>query len=209
MNNPALIAGDTIRIVKVISKTYEWMDGAEFVLMSPPTNQCVQVPGQGWIYCEEWEKVEPINRYTMPDSTADMATELAQLRIDLATAQRDRDLMHEQRNKMQNDFDKIAKALAHESEERQWCDEYTEFVSDLNTRLTVFQFELPTVEYEVQLQRVRTVYEQVSVTVTLARGAETREIHSAAIEEAWNAYDWDAYDDEVSDDYDIVDVTEL
>jgi hypothetical protein len=199
MNNPELTTGDTIRIVKVVSKTYEWMEGAEFVLISPTTNQCVQVPGQGWIYCAEWEKVEPIHRYAMPDSTADMATELAQLRIDLATAIRDRDLMHKQRTMMQSDFDKINSALSQEAEDRDWCEDYARFVSNLNTRLSMFQFEMPTIEYEVTVQRTRTVYEQVTVIIEGNRGSSESDLHELACDEACNAYDWHEVDDDVSD----------
>jgi len=208
MHNPALVAGDTIRIVKVISKTYEWMEGAEFVLISPTTNQCVQVPGQGWIYCAEWEKVEPIHRYTMPDSTADMATELAQLRIDLATAIRDRDLMHKQRTMMQSDFDKINTALSDEAENRDWCEEYESFVSNLNTRLSAFQFDMPTIEYEVTVQRTRTVYEQVTVIIEGKRGSSEDDLHESAYEEAGNSYDWHEVDDDVSD-FEVMDMTEV
>jgi hypothetical protein len=208
MHNPELTTGDTIRIVKVISKTYEWMEGAEFVLISPTTNQCVQVPGQGWIYCEEWEKVEPINRYTMPPSPLDMATELTRLRVDLATAQRDRDLMHDQRNKMQNDFDKINTALSNEAEDRDWCDDYARFVSNLNTNLSLFQFDMPTIEYEVTVQRTRTVYEQVTVIIEGKRGSSEDDLHESAYEEAGNSYDWHEVDDDVSD-HEIVEMIEV
>lgn len=212
MENPAVNAGTKVRIIQSHYDNQMWLQGAEFVVEYDhrENSPYLLVPGIGSCYCE-WEIInpeEPANRYTMPPSQEVMATELAQLRIDLETALRDNRLLIEHRDALWNDFQKINDALLAEATDRGWCEDYEVFVKDLNESMTNFCLAMPEIEYEVTVQRTRFVYEQTTVTVSGHRGLSERDLRDAAFEEAWNVYDWDAYDDEVSDDYEIADMRE-
>lgn len=211
-NNPAVAIGDKVRIIKAEFAVNAWLEGAEFYAEqpSPQHGEYLYVPGQGYRSCE-WEIInpeEPTNRYTMPPSQEVMATELAQLRIDLETALRDNRLLLDQRNALWSDFQKINDALLAEATDRGWCEDYEVFVKDLNESMTNFCLAMPEIEYEVTVQRTRFVYEQTTVTVSGHRGLSERDLRDAAFEEAWNSYDWDQTDDDVSDDYEVVDMRE-
>lgn len=211
MLTPPAVEGQTVRLIKVHLDDYAWLEGAEFILQSNTANGIVYVPGQGFISCIEWEIVVPEphpDRYTMPDSTADMAAELAQLRIDLATATRDRDYLQVQNRTMWDDFAKINDALGEEASDRDWCEDYEVFVKAVNARMQTFSLDLPTIEYQVTVRRTRTVYDEVTVIVEGKRGISEYDLQDAAFEEAGMSYDWHEVDDDVSDDYEITDMQE-
>lgn len=212
MLTPPAVDGQTLRLIKVHLDDYAWLEGAEFVLESNTANGIVYVPGQGFISCIEWEIVPPEphpDRYTMPDSTADMAKELAELRIDLETAMRDNRNLLTQRNALWEDFQKINDALLQEAIDRGWCEDYEAFINNLNDRMTNFRLAAPVVQYQVTVRRSRTVYDEIAVIVEGTRGMDESDLEDSAFEMASMSYDWDEVDDDVNDDYEITDMHEV
>ena len=211
MKNPAVKAGQTVRIVETFHEGYAYLNGAEITIERDTENSLIHVPGKGYVTCNEWELVvpeEPINRYTMPDSTADMAAEIERLKRELEHEKAQHKLSLDLIVAMRRDFACVSDNLLNEATDRDWCEDYDNFVDATNAELKVFALAKPDVEYDVVVQRIRTVYEQATVTVRGRRNSTERDLRDAAFEEAWNAYDWDQVDDDVSDEYEIVDVNE-
>ena len=211
MKNPAVKAGQTIRILSAVYPNYSWIEGSEIEPGAVGEGAvCVYIPGVGYVDCQ-WEIVtpdEPANRYTMPDSVADMAAEIERLKRELEHEKAQHKLSLEMIAAMRHDFSRLDDGLLREANDRDWCDQYDTFVDDTNADLKVFVLSKPEVEYDVTIQRIRTVYEQTVVTVSGRRGISERDLEDSAFEAAQWSYDWDQTDDDVSDDYEIVDMCE-
>ena len=210
--NPAVAVGDKVRIVKSLHGDYAWLEGAEIRVEQAyrESDGWFYVPGLGYRECE-WEIVpveEPANRYTMPDSTADMAAEIERLTKLLTYEKEQHAATKTDRNDIIADFSLVSDLLLEEAQDRDWCDEYDTFVDSVNKRTKKMALQNCQVEYEVTVQRVRTVYDQVTVTVSGRRGMGEYDLQEAAFEEASMSYDWNEVDDDVSDDYEITDMRE-
>lgn len=211
MQNPAVAAGQTVRIVEAYQGAYQWLNGAEFVTERNSELTSIHVPGQGWITCNEWEIVvpeEPINRYTMPVSYEVLHEENERLKRELEHEKAQHLLTTQTNRTLWDDFAKINDALGQEASDRDWCEDYEVFVKGVNAKMQMFSLDLPEIEYEVTVQRTKFVYEQTTVTVSGRRGLSERDLEQAAFEEAWNSYDWDETDSDISDDYEVVDMCE-
>ena len=210
--NPAVAVGDKVRIVKSLHGDYAWLEGAEICAdrAYEEGNGWLYVPGIGYRECD-WEIVpveEPANRYTMPDSTADMAAEIERLTKALAYEKEQHAATKIDRAEIITDFQLVSDLLLEEAQERGWCEEYDTFVDNANKRIKHMSLQNCQIEFEVKVQRVRTVYEQTTVLVTGRRGDSEYDLAEAAQEAAWNCYDWDEYDDDVSDEYEILEISE-
>jgi len=211
-SNPAVAKGDMVRIVKVDHENVAWMEGAEIEADRNYEEHFsfFYIPGYGSISCKfEIVKVEdPANRYTAPMSYEVLREEKERIEKQVAHWRERCESLEKITNTLWADFQKINDALGEEASDRGWCAEYESFVKGLNSSMTHFTFDLPTIEFEVTVQRVRTVYEQVTVIVEASRGATERDLADSAFEEAGNSYDWDMSGDDVSDDYEVVDMRE-
>jgi hypothetical protein len=210
--NPAVAVGDKVRILISEYPNYGWIEGAEIEADRSylEGSSYFLVPGQGHISCT-WEIVTPEvhpNRYTMPDSTADMAADIERLKRELEHEKAQHELTLKSNRAMWDDFSKIDDALSAEASDRGWCEDYEKFVLSLNDSMNTFALALPTVDYEVTVQRTRFVYEQVTVTVSGPRASSEYDLQEAAYEEAYNSYDWSETDEDISDDYEVVDMRE-
>ena len=209
--NPAVAVGDKVRIVKSLHGDYAWLEGAEIRVEQAyrESDGWFYVPGLGYRECE-WEIVpveEPANRYTMPDSMADMAAEIERLTKALAYEKEQHAATKTDRADIIADFSLVSDLLLEEAQDRDWCDEYDTFVDNVNKRTKKMSLQNCQIEYEVTVQRVRTVYEQVTVTVEGRRGMSEYDLQDAAFEEAGMSYDWYEVDDDVSD-HEIMDMRE-
>ena len=210
--NPAVAVGDKVRIIKALHGDYAWLEGAEICA------DRAYEEGHGWLYVSgigyrecEWEIVpveEPANRYTMPDSTADMAAEIERLTKALAHEKEQHAATKTDRADIIADFHIVSELLLDEAQDRDWCEEYDTFVDSVNRRTKKMSLQNCQVEYEVTVQRTRTVYDQVTVTVEGRRGMSEYDLQEAAFEEASMSYEWREVDDDVSDDYEIADMRE-
>ena len=211
MKNPAVKAGQTIRILSAVYPNYSWIEGSEIEPGAVGEGAvCVYIPGVGYVDCQ-WEIVTPeeaANRYTMPDSSADMAAQIERLTKALEHEKAQQALTTKTISTLWDDFAKINEALGEEASDRDWCEDYEVFVNNVNAKMQMFSLDLPEIEYEVVVQRIRTVYEQTTVTVSGRRGISEYDLRDAAFEEAYNCYDWHEADYDVSDDYEIMDMNE-
>lgn len=71
-------------------------------------------------------------------------------------------------DELREDMRKIAVALLDEASEREWCDEYNNFVDNVNDRLTVHRLYRMEKEYEVtvDLKEVRTATVKIMITAS-------------------------------------------
>ena len=210
--NPAVKTGQTIRIIETYAPLHSWLEGAEFVLDRDTTLTSAYVPGEGWVTLRQWEIVPPEvhpDRYTMPDSTADMAAEIERLTKALTLEKLRHEETKQDRQNIIADFSIVSDALLEEAQNRGWCEEYDEFVDRVNRDTKRMDLQNCEVEYEVTVQRIRTVYEQVSVIVSGRRGISERDLRDSAFESAEMSYDWNEVDDDVSDEYEITDMNEV
>lgn len=151
---------------------------------------------------------ETINRYTSPVSYEVLREEKERLEKQVAHWRSAHETVERINRSLWSDFSKINDALAEEASDRNWCEDYEKFVNALNERMESFSLDLPEVEYNVTVQRIRTVYEQTTVIVSGRRGISERDLRDAAFEEAYGSYDWHENDDDVSDDYEIIEMEE-
>lgn len=210
--NPAVAIGDKVRILATEYPNSGWLEGAEIEADRAymEGSSYFIVPGQGHISCT-WEIVipeEPANRYTPPVSYEVLREQVERLTKDLTLERLRHQETEQDRQTIIADFSIVSDALLEEAQERNWCEEYDQFVNRVNRDTKRMELQNCEVEFEVKVQRVRTVYEQTTVLVSGRRGSSEYDLAEAANEAAWNAYDWDEYDDDVSDEYEILEISE-
>lgn len=206
------LAGQTIRIIQTYNANLNYLEGAEIELTCPALEDLIFVDDRhGWVSCPEWELVLPEpnpDRYTMPDSMADMVAEIERLTKALAYEKEQHAATKADRDDIISDFAIVSDLLLEEAQDRDWCEEYDTFVDQVNKRTKKMSLQNCQVEYEVIVQRVRTVYDQVTVTVEGRRGMDEYDLQDSAFELAQLSWDWHEVDDDVSDDYEIMDMRE-
>ena len=136
---------------------------------------------------------------------------IASLKSNLTVMTVDRDnnktMRFEGRQKHERDIERISDALIKEAGDRNWCDAYDEFITDLNKELNI-ELKTREKEYEVEIEVTQKRTQRVTVTITALSEEDAREIveddPSNYYEDKVNDYDWDVEDE----DSEIVDVTE-
>lgn len=69
----------------------------------------------------------------------------------------------------------ISSVLRNEAEDRDWCNEYNDFVDSLNDRLNLIQFDRLTSEYEVTVTVTRTQTQTITTTIEARNEDEAQE----------------------------------
>lgn len=85
---------------------------------------------------------------------------------------------------MHNDFDAVGEALKDEAENRNWCDEYDQFVERVNAGLTRMILPVREQEYEVEVEVTGTLTTTTTVFVT----ATSQEAANEMVDEDMDSY---------------------
>jgi hypothetical protein len=136
---------------------------------------------------------------------------IASLKHNLTVMTIDRDnnktMRFEGRQKHERDIELIGNALILQAEDRDWCSQYDEFITDLNKELSV-ELKIREKEYQVEIEVTRKQVQRVTVTITANDEDHARELinddPSNYYEDQIMEYDWDVEDE----DSEIIDVTE-
>lgn len=110
-------------------------------------------------------------------------------------------------NRLYADLETVNRLLNQFAEEKDYCDEYEEYLDKINAEITSYVFEGREEEFEVQVRVPATVWATGTVTVTARRGTEHDELQEMALEsvdsddveiDTYDAdYAWDSAEAEV------------
>jgi hypothetical protein len=108
-----------------------------------------------------------------------------------------------------SDVDQMSQMADQHAQENGWCDQYDQFVADLNQKVTSFQLPVRTRDYEVRYTVTRRQVATVCVAVTASSEDEAVDsVDSYEIDSAINDLSNNEWDDE-SVDYEIEEVDEV
>jgi capsid protein len=155
---------------------------------------------------EETQEIDVTNVYDINHLKSIIAT----LKSDLAVARVDLDnnkIIRQQRlDSHIQDIKLISDALMEQAEDRDWCDQYDNFIEELNTRLSI-ELEERTKEYEVEIEVTQTRTQRVTVTIKARDEDQARELIDDSPEDYYaeqiTEYDWETDEEESN----IIDVT--
>lgn len=101
-------------------------------------------------------------------------------------------------NMLKKDFNSVSIALRNEAEDRDWCEEYNEFVENINTGLVYMKLLTVKKDYEVKVKIEETRQQYVCIKVEALCEDEALEIIDAwdysEIFDYVNEYNWESTD---------------
>jgi len=101
-------------------------------------------------------------------------------------------------NALKKDFDSVSIALRDEALEREWCDQYNEFVDNVNGQLVYMKLLSAKTDYDVEVKIQETREQTVYISVEATSAEEAEEIVSdydySDIADRGDDWDWDRTD---------------